>query len=208
MTTFQYGDRIAILGFSTSGKSYLAKKIILAFKRTIVWDTTGEHQELGVVVTAPEQIQYYWERGVTNLVIEPEQEPDTGLFQSCMATVYSYLDNAMILVDEADLYADKNVILPEFATIVKRGAKKRLGYIAVARRSPELHNLVLSQAHYIIAFYHHHPNDIAFLKKWIPAPSNGSGDLEIDLKSLTGQYEHYFILYDKRMKTCLIQQPV
>lgn len=156
---------IVIIGKRGSGKSYLARSLIQAEPRLLIFDTMGEYVE-GVVFDAEEieRFRAFWKatyRRNFRLVyrpLVPEREIDE------LAELVYLLGNMTFVVEEVDCYCTPYQISDPFAHIIQRGRHKNITLIAVTQRPYGIHRLLTSQAKELYIFATSEPRDRDYLK--------------------------------------------
>lgn len=76
--------------------------------------------------------------------------------------------NMLLLVEEADTFASKMRITPNFRRCINWGRMEGLGVISITPRAANLHNDCIAQANHVMIFRTQLPNDLQWLKQFIP----------------------------------------
>ncbi|GAF68885.1 unnamed protein product, partial [marine sediment metagenome] len=129
-----------IFGKRGSGKSYLAKKLILAEPRVFIFDTIGEYTD-GVVFDNYEKLLAFWQdhyRGNFRLIYRP-LKPDREIDWICKL-VFA-LGDVCFVVEEIDCYCTAYDISDNFAHVIQRGRHKNISLIGITQRPYGIHRL-------------------------------------------------------------------
>lgn len=128
------------------GKTTLAKNLISKLQRVIVWDPMAEYGDRGYVPkhgTIEEfnsVAKQVWERG-----------------------------NIFFMVDEADQVMPSQKPLAPYANrLINLGRHRNIGVGLISRRIANLNKTAVSQAANLYLFNQYLPNDIRYLKEFIP----------------------------------------
>jgi len=170
-----------IMGKRGSGKSYLAKKMIQAASRLLVYDPMGEYFG-GVVVDDFLELRDFWlkvYRGRFRIIYRPidaeaEFAPICRLAWAC--------ENLTFLIEEVQTFCNPRSICTDFKAIIAKGRKKEIEVIGVTQRPAEISKLLTSQAKEMYIFNTTEPNDIEYFK-------NTFGSEFVEKMSALQQYE-------------------
>ncbi len=154
-----------IFGKRGTGKSYLAKKLILSERRLLIYDTLSEY-EAGVLFDTEqsEQFKEFWRhvyRRNFRLIYRP-LNPQAEIDE--IAELVFTLGDMTFLVEEVDCYCTSYQISDAFAHIIQRGRHKNITLIGVTQRPFGIHRLLTSQAKEIYVFGTNEPRDREYLK--------------------------------------------
>jgi len=166
---------ILIFGKRGSGKSYLAKKLVEAEQRLIVFDTLSEYKE-GVVFEDRKEFVEFWKRVYIHpyrLIYRPLL-PDQEIEE--VASCVFALGNLCFLVEEIDCYCTSYQISDSFAHIIQRGRHKNITLIGITQRPFGIHRLLTSQAKEIYIFNTNEPRDREYLRTLLGQEIEGKLD--------------------------------
>jgi len=154
---------ILIFGKRGSGKTTLAKKLLLGKKRVVIFDTLREYK-IGLVtddvIVVFEFLSQHEFSQVCRISYSPEIE-DKKAFGYVCDLVYSMKD-LTLLVEEVDNYSTALITPESFSKIIRYGRHQNISLIAVARRTAEVPRLLTSQATDFYVFAHHEPRDVEY----------------------------------------------
>lgn len=159
---------ILIFGQRGSGKSYLAKKLIQAEPRYLIYDTMSEYTD-GVIFNSEEhqKFAYFWQqtyRRNFRLIYRPLQ-PAAQI--DSIADLVFLCGNMLLLVEEVETYCSAYQISDQLAAIVQRGRHKNISLIGIAHRPNNINRLLTSQAKEIYIFATREPRDVDYLKSFL-----------------------------------------
>lgn len=154
-----------IFGQRGSGKSYLAKQLIQAERRYLIFDTMSEYNQ-GVVFESEdhEKFCYFWRqtyRGNFRLIyrpLQPQQQIDA------IADLVFGCGDMLFLIEEIETYCSAYQISDELAAIVQRGRHKNISLVGIAHRPNNINRLLTSQAKEMYVFATREPRDVDYLK--------------------------------------------
>jgi len=175
---------ILIFGKRGSGKSYLARKLIEAEPRLIVFDTMSEYEN-GVVFGIENYDEYlkFWRqvyRDRFRIIYRPIKPAEE--IERIGELVYT-LGNCCFLIEEVDCYCTPYQISDNFAAIIQRGRHKNIKLFAITQRPYGIHRLLTSQAKEIYIFNTNEPRDREYLRTLL------GQEIEAKLDALK-QYEY------------------
>jgi len=153
---------IVIFGKQGSGKTSLAKEVMLGRKRLFVFDTLKEYKvglvtdDLITVLNFTEEHQH----SIFRISYAPEIEEKRAFDYIC-EVVYS-LGNLTFLIEEVDCFCSANKTPVTFSKIIRYGRHNNISIITTARRTADVPRLLTSQATDFFIFSHHEPRDIKY----------------------------------------------
>ena len=173
-----------IFGQRGSGKSYLAKQLIQAERRYLIFDTMSEYDQ-GVIFNSEdhEKFCYFWRqtyKGNFRLIyrpLQPQQQIDA------IADLVFACGDLLFLIEEIETYCSAYQISDELAAIIQRGRHKNISLIGIAHRPNNISRLLTSQAKEIYVFATREPRDVDYLKMLL------GQEIETHLQSL-GKYNY------------------
>jgi len=134
-------EGIIILGKRGSGKTTLARYLISTFNFSIfIFDVIGNYRDF------KDKANY--------LLLNPRSEAPNLYFQKILEN-----GNTFVILDEADRYEYS----PELSDLINLGRNFNIGYLAIARRTANIHKDFLSNSNYSFIFHHSQENDIAHI---------------------------------------------
>lgn len=160
---------ITILGVRGSGKSTFAKSLISKIdksnkKTIIILDPMDEYFGKFHFNHVDEFIQRISDYGLEKniYVFKSNSQSENEDFLD----VVEQLENCLIVFEECSKFSKPQGIYESFGNIVNYGRHNKLTYLAIARRSAEIHKDIISNSHFIIAFNQTIPNDIKLLSEY------------------------------------------
>lgn len=165
---------IFLAGGKGKGKSTLAREIIRAHKRVVIFDAHGEYGP-----DAEDKLrgcQVAWEIGPSvDLMLEKARLPLAKPFCISLRVVddvealqlfdMAYtIPNSLLVVEEASRFCSPTKLPREVARIVRFGRHQQISQLWIARRPAEINRDVTANADVIVAFRQHEPRDVLYLK--------------------------------------------
>jgi len=159
---------ILIFGKRGSGKSYLARKIIISETRLVIFDTMSEY-ESGVIFGTEDYEKFieFWRhiyRKQFHIIYRPIK-PDVEVEQ--VGEIIYALGNCCFLCEEIDCYCSTYKISDNFAAIIQRGRHKNITLIGISQRPYGINRLLTSQAKEAYIFNTNEPRDREYLRTWL-----------------------------------------
>ena len=157
---------VTICGGKGSGKSELERRLLTSFQTVFVFDTLEEFPEF----------PRYVPRTDKPMELERIAKPifDRG--------------NCLLMVSEAELYLPVNKSLPpNIFKIMTRGRHRNVGLMADTRRIANLNKTVFSLSDHCFVFRTWSPNDLDYLRGFIPQ----------DVRSLASLQNYWFWHYSQ-----------
>ena len=173
-------DVICIYGQRGSGKSIMAKYLLLKFPKYIVFDPLGEYSRFGKVVFSLEEINPEDERIIFNPRDTPNNEETHDLVSKY---VWDNLPNYCFLTDEIHMYQSK-ALTTNFKKVITQGRHRGIGMICVSQRFANVNQTITTQASHLFLF-RLFGRDIETAKTYF-----GS-----DIEDLLRQLEEYHYIY-------------
>lgn len=151
-----------ILGRKGSGKTYLANKLSLGYTKIVICDPLNDYIGGHIFSTFPEfesQFNDLYFRDSFRVIAKFTTDDD---FDQLFTFLFNYR-NFAILIDETDMFAAYNSVLPSVKRLISYGRHRSIDLIMISRRPYELNRLVTSQADLIITFKQTEKRDIDFM---------------------------------------------
>lgn len=176
---------IVIFGKRGSGKTSLAKKLILGRKRLFIFDTLREYKVGLVTNNLNEMMSFLWthEHRIFRVSYSPEIEEKKAFGYVCQL-VYEMRD-LTFLVEEVDYFCSAATTPEVLSKIIRYGRHQNISLITTARRTADVPRLLTSQATEFCVFAHHEPRDLDYFSHLF---SNEVAEKIKQLKNL--QYLH------------------
>ena len=171
-----------ILGKRGSGKSYLAKKMVLQHSRYLIYDTLGEYTD-GVVIQSLAELSGFWEKVYRKKFRIIYQPLDPELEFDAICELVWQCENMTFLVEEVDRYARPLAMSLPFKEIIQRGRHHDITFIGVTQRPHGVDKLITSQAKAMYIFNTTEPRDIKYFQEVV-------GDGVIEKFAELKQYEY------------------
>lgn len=156
---------IVIFGKQGSGKTSLAKELMLGRRRLFVFDTLKEYK-VGLVtddlITTLDFIEEH-EHNIFRVSYAPEIEEKKAFDYIC-EVLYS-LENLTFLIEEIDSFCSAMKIPETLSKIIRYGRHNKISLITTARRTADVPRLLTSQATDFFIFSHHEPRDIEYFNR-------------------------------------------
>lgn len=185
---------IVILGKKSSGKTYIARKVVAEKPRLVVYDPIRQFSGCGVSINTPEDLIVYLKAncaGKFRVIYQPEftMADDKDIMQLEFKNICRIVDclyDVYFVVDEIDSYTSAAYCPPYFNNFIQRGRHARISLVVTTRRHTETTRHLTAQADILISFHQHEPNDIKYLGGFF-------GELANELPKLA---PYHFIKYD------------
>lgn len=187
-------ERVVIFGTTQSGKSTLFRYLVRLYKRVIVYDPMHQHNALGRIVHNPDLLLAAF-REHNKVVFQPNEDTLANFEQVCKLCLG--LSNFLFAVEEAHYYARKTFLPPKFGQLLKTGANRGIGVVAISQRPAELHNTVISLAAHRVSFILDMQSDIEVLHDYF-------GELALKLPQLPP----YFFIHKKIREPTIVHAPI
>lgn len=192
---------VLCLGKTGSGKTTLAKSLVLDQTRVIVLDPAG-FNEYGILqVHSFEALRsrlieaHHDGAGFFRIAYSPLSGESGAVFEMAQAVNFSsqkmaYVNQSWIVLEEADLL-DPPEQMPEYDEVISRGRHYGVNILAVSLYPFKLPPMLRRQATKIYAFASHEPADI----KWYRDVFGDRADEIINLPP------HHYLAWDKGIVT-------
>ena len=139
-------SKITIAGMSGCGKTILARHILTSYQRRAIWDAQGEYRDFGS----------YQPRDYTR------EE-----FDKFAKAVWEN-GNVMFVVEECEEFLTNIGMSKYMHRIANRGRHRGIGYIAITRRIANVNKTVFGLSSDMFLYRQFLPNDLRYLKEFIP----------------------------------------
>lgn len=197
-----------VSGVRGSGKTTLAVKICLPFKRFIafdprmqVYEKLKELKEDFLVVTniddfvkavanSPDDFRIVY----IPVKIQPEFDEITAYIKETPFT------DTMFLVDEVSMNCDTWNIPENFEHVLRFGRHNRIGLVMTAQRPVDVNRDLTAQCNHLFIFHQHEPNDIKYFSGFLGGAESKLSELE-NHSFLYSDFKNTAIV-DKDFKIC------
>lgn len=166
-------DKIAILGRSGCGKSYLAKRIQSMWPRRIIIDSLNEYTEGDVVHTFDEfgeKLKILKNSNSKEFVLvfkfDPESHVNDMEFNEIMRCAY-YFGNVQVVIEEVQLYSTTHSIPHWLKSSLLTGRHQNMSILVTSQRPGEVHKTIISQCSHVFCGTVHEGNDIRYLANFL-----------------------------------------
>lgn len=158
---FKSSQRIAILGRTGTGKTHFSRHFFLyQIDRLVIHDL--KHELNGLKATychKPEDIVWCWNHNRYKIVYQPPPGIDLIEDFNNLCYLVFHKGNYVLWVDEVGSVTSAYNIPQWFSECLRLGRGRNTGVISLSQRPMDIHNTVLSEADYIIAFQLHLKGD-------------------------------------------------
>lgn len=193
-------DKIAILGQSGSGKTYLSQRVQSVFPRVVVIDFMQEYRD-GDVVTSFQQfseklLEYKISRRKRFRIIfqfPPETEDFSFLCDQILKTCYT-AGNLLVVIEEVQNYSHPHNLPHWLRTSLLTGRHKNIAMIFTTQRPGELHKTILSQCAHIFCGRVHEKNDLKYLENYF----------HDEIEKVQKLENRFFLFWRPGLKTALV----
>lgn len=181
-SNFIQTDKIAILGRSGSGKSFLAQKIASVYPRLFIFDTLYEYSNNGETVHTFEDFSENLIRNensqefVTVIQFDIEDSGNTQEFNEMLRCIY-YRGNCTIFIDEIQNFSNVHQMPDWLRKTCLTGRHRQIGLIYTTQRPGELHKTILSQASKVFCGNLHTLSDIRTMSNYLGKSDNEISEL-------------------------------
>ncbi len=152
---------IVILGKKGAGKSFYANQLVKKEPAVII-DPLNEYRG-GIYFFNYEEFEKFdFAIGVFKIILKFKDDED---YSSAFAKVFE-VGNCLLLVEEADLFAQSQNIDSNLRKILRYGRHRNIDQIYISRRPYELNRLVTAMADEIVVFRINEQRDLEFLQKY------------------------------------------
>lgn len=164
---FNLSDKIAIMGRSGCGKSYLCKKLQDVWPRKVIIDSLNEYhsekEKFNDFIEFTERLKELEKSPEFTLVYQfsPEQTQTDLEFNELMRVLY-YLGNVLIVIEEVQTYSNPHYLPHWLKVAILTGRHRNVGFIFTTQRAGELNKTVVSQCAHIFCGNLMDKNDINY----------------------------------------------
>ena len=154
---------ILVLGTTGSGKTTITKELRARAKRKITLDPLAEYDGT-IFYNFGDMYEYIREKnlkdvGELNAVLRPTSDVDKDMVFALSRTMTNFL----LVVEEAELYLDKNNLNTDFEWCINYGRHNNISILCIARRVPEISITFRAMMTSIISFRQVEPRDLQYL---------------------------------------------
>lgn len=163
----KYYDKICIIGYSGSGKSYLTKHLIAKLKlNMLIVDTTSQFSDKKPIRYTGNVPCLSKRKNIRCMKIQNEAD-----LERITKTINDNENLPIFLVvDEIDQFTDTYSLMPETSLFFQQGRNYNHGGIFTIRQVGRLNKQILSNSHYLFLFKIFNKNDIAYIETIIGMP--------------------------------------
>ncbi len=163
----KYYDKICVIGYSGSGKSYLTKHLIDNLRlNMIIVDTTSQFSEKKPIRYKGTVPCLSGRKNIRCLKIQSESD----LENICKNINDKENVPVFLVVDEIDQFTDTYSLMPETSLFFQQGRNYNHGGLFTIRQVGRLNKQILSNSHYLFLFKIFNKNDIAYIEMIIGMP--------------------------------------
>ena len=198
--SFGVTDKIAILGQSGSGKTYLSRKIQTMYPRVVVLDFMHEYDDGEIVRSFSEFSEKLIEYKTTRrkrfrLIFQfpPETEDFAFICDHILKTCYT-AGNMLVVIEEVQNYSHTHHLPHWLRSALLTGRHKNLALIFTTQRPGELHKTILSQCAHVFCGRIHEKNDLKYLENYFYD----------EIEKLKKLENRFFIYWQPGVKTALV----
>lgn len=156
-----------IFGKRGSGKTELARFLTRDCPRLVIIDPMEEYTEAKKFTSVYDVYCYlaqYHSRPFRCTFVPIGDDQLVQLDK--LLDVIRYVENCVVVLEEADLFATPRSYSSIFSDFVRRGRHYRTGLLAVSRRPQEVSKDLTGQASMVISFQMNEPGMLDYLKKY------------------------------------------
>lgn len=168
-----------VFGKRGSGKTTLAKKLLLNYENRIIVDPLKEYHGL-ITHSVQDLLDHYKEKGRFDIIFRPLNDNDSEYVFSLYP-----LGNITFVIEEIDFYMTANNIASDLSYIIKYGRHYNINILGIARRTQEVNRLLTSQANRIWVSRMQEVADVTYFQK-----------LGFDADEIRNLNDHVFIHKD------------
>lgn len=163
----KYYDKICVIGYSGSGKSYLTKHLIDQLRlNMIIVDTTSQFSQKKPIRYKGTVPCLSGRKNIRCLKIQSESD----LENICKNINDKENVPVFLVVDEIDQFTDTYSLMPETSLFFQQGRNYNHGGLFTIRQVGRLNKQILSNSHYLFLFKIFNKNDIAYIEMIIGMP--------------------------------------
>ena len=153
---------IVIFGKRGSGKTTLAKRLILGRNRLFIFDTLREY-EVGLVTNDLDEVMERLvdrEHKIFRISYSPEINEKEAFDYICQL-LYTMKD-ITFLIEEIDNYCSAMTSPEMLSKIIRYGRHQNISLITTARRTADVPRILTAMATEFCIFSHHEPRDLDY----------------------------------------------
>lgn len=149
----QLHQRVAVMGFTQSGKTVFVKWLVDQAPACLVYDVKRQYAAFGKTTRSVEETRQAFRQGFRKVIYQPEQVTRDDFDRLCLF-VYQSLRNCLFVVEEVQAVATKSKIPSSFTKVltIMEGDPYRVGVVCVSQRPANMHNDILTQSSVWIVF--------------------------------------------------------
>ncbi|MHB1843227.1 MAG: hypothetical protein ACYCWW_00150 [Deltaproteobacteria bacterium] len=161
--TLEHTDRIVILGLPTSGKTWLAERLVAPAWRVVWFDPAGDYGKPGRVEVTPDELER-WPRLVNDphlrLVVTPQGETGRELAED-LTRVTNIVRKKGDLVFVADEVGDYRVYAEgRLGWLFRRGRHDGIATVLVSQVGTDIPLTCRKTASRVYCLAQHHPDEL------------------------------------------------
>ena len=146
---------------SGTGKTNFERSLLSSYERVLVFDPDDEYQDY------PEM--RHLKKGQTASRVRYIPDSDDPLELDEIAKFVWNQGNVLLVVSEAEIYLPVTQGLrPWMFKLINRGRRRNIGCMVDTRRVANLNKTVFGLAEWVFIFRHFAPNDIKYLREYVP----------------------------------------
>lgn len=164
-------DCTTIVGMRGSGKSFLARKLGIAYPKQVIFDPVCDWND-GVIVSSfdgfCEKIRKFKDIDRGNLIFRfsPDDESKAETLNEALRILYS-MGNVQAVIDEIQLFCTPHYMPPYLENLYFIGRHKKVGVTAITQRPSRLNKSCLSQSNHVFVGQLHEKNDISVVANFL-----------------------------------------
>ena len=151
--------RISIFGKVQSGKTTLAKLLIMMLDCRLIYDIKRQYSDFGVIVRSISELHSVFSAGCDKVVYQPN-DISIEHFNDVCKFIYFNVRNITFIVEEVHSFC-KKLLIPEYFNkliLLCEGDPYFIGVWSISQRPANVHNDIITQSSIIVSFKLH-PDD-------------------------------------------------